>query len=92
MAVSPPAAAPKGRRMPRSGPNEYFEAGIDDYTVIHDLHRNTAIGRIRGLVFVPIGAEVELVNPNVNARVVRVRLLAGDPTTLCLDVMVPEGS
>jgi hypothetical protein len=55
--------------------------------------------RVEGVVILPIGAEIELVDPNVKARVVGVRLLAGfpprddregRPAHVCLDVEVPE--
>ena len=62
-------------------------------TFVHDRARNLPIMRIQGVVPLPIGAEIELVNPNVNATVVGVRLLAGSgnvPVAVCLDVDVPE--
>ena len=61
-------------------------------TIVHDRARNRLVMRIRGVVLLPIGAEVELTNPNVNATVVGVRLLAGTstrPVHVCLDVEVP---
>jgi len=69
-------------------------------TIIHDLKRNRAVMRIAGAVVLPVGAEVELCNPNVNAIVKRVRLLAGIPATattpehpvqVCLDCDIPAG-
>ena len=62
-------------------------------TFVHDRARNEQVMRIQGVVVLPIGAEIELVNPNVNATVVGVRLLAGSehvPVAVCLDVEVPE--
>jgi hypothetical protein len=62
-------------------------------TFVHDRARNRQIMRIQGVVPLPIGAEIELVNPNVHATVVGVRLLAGSghvPVAVCLDVDVPE--
>ena len=62
-------------------------------TFVHDRARNLQVMRIQGVVPLPIGAEIELVNPNVNATVVGVRLLAGSahvPVAVCLDVDVPE--
>jgi hypothetical protein len=62
-------------------------------TFVHDRARNVQIMRIQGVVPLPIGAEIELVNPNVRATVVGVRLLAGSdqvPVVVCLDVDVPE--
>ena len=62
-------------------------------TFVHDRVRNEQIMRIEGVVVLPIGAEIELVNPNVSATVVGVRLLAGSdqvPVAVCLDVDVPD--
>jgi hypothetical protein len=62
-------------------------------TFVHDRARNEQVMRIQGVVVLPIGAEIELVNPNVSATVVGVRLLAGSdhvPVAVCLDVDVPE--
>ncbi len=62
-------------------------------TFVHDRARNEQIMRIQGVVVLPIGAEIELVNPHVSATVVGVRLLAGSehvPVAVCLDVKVPE--
>jgi hypothetical protein len=62
-------------------------------TFVHDRARNLQVMRIQGVVVLPIGAEIELVNSNVTATVVGVRLLAGSdhvPVAVCLDVEVPE--
>jgi hypothetical protein len=68
-------------------------------TLVFDRKRNMQVFRLDGAVVLPIGAEVELVEPNVNAKVVGIRLLAGRPATpadegypmvVCLDVEVPE--
>ncbi len=62
-------------------------------TFVHDRARNEQVMRIQGVVVLPIGAEIELVNPHVSATVVGVRLLAGSanvPVAVCLDVDVPE--
>ena len=62
-------------------------------TFVHDRVRNRQIMRIQGVVPLPIGAEIELYDPNVRATVVGVRLLAGSahvPVVVCLDVDVPE--
>ena len=62
-------------------------------TFVHDRARNRQIMRIQGVVPLPIGAEIELYDPNVTATVVGVRLLAGSthvPVVVCLDVEVPE--
>ena len=61
-------------------------------TFVHDRARNEQVMRIQGVVVLPIGAKIELVNPNVSATVVGVRLLAGSdhvPVAVCLDVDVP---
>ena len=62
-------------------------------TFVHDRARDLQVMRIQGIVPLPIGAEIELYDPNVNATVVGVRLLAGSahvPVVVCLDVEVPE--
>jgi hypothetical protein len=62
-------------------------------TFVYDRARNLQIMRIQGVVPLPIGAQIELVDPNVHATVVGVRLLAGSdhvPVAVCLDVDVPE--
>ncbi|MCD6032230.1 MAG: hypothetical protein K0S78_4412 [Thermomicrobiales bacterium] len=62
-------------------------------TFVHDRARNLQVMRIQGVVPLPIGAEIELYDPNVKATVVGVRLLAGSdhvPVAVCLDVDVPE--
>ena len=62
-------------------------------TFVYDRARNRQIMRIQGVVLLPIGAQIELVSPNVHATVVGVRLLAGSehvPVVVCLDVDVPE--
>lgn len=70
-------------------PSEY---DLAEETVIHDRARNRQIMRLRGRVVLPVGAEIELTDPNVTATVIDVRLLAGGPTwpaRVCLDVKVP---
>ena len=65
---------------------------LGGFTVVHDRNRNRQVMRIRGVVVLPVGAEVELTEPNVNAVVEGVRLLAGSntlPVHVCLDVKVP---
>ena len=74
-------------------PRESREYSLGDYTVVYDRERNRQVMRLRGVVVLPIGAEVELTNPNVDAKVVGVRLLAGSrtgPVHVCLDVSVPK--
>jgi hypothetical protein len=61
-------------------------------TFVHDRARNRQIMRIEGVVPLPIGAEIELYDPDVKATVIGVRLLAGSahvPVVVCLDVEVP---
>lgn len=65
---------------------------LQDYTVVFDRARNEQVMRIKGVVVLPVGAEVELTDPHVSAIVTGVRLLAGNKTTpvaVCLDVQVP---
>lgn len=63
-------------------------------TLVYDVKNSRQLMWIDGVLPLPVGAEIELVNPNVSATVVRVRLLAAptpsDPVRLCLDVEVPE--
>lgn len=62
-------------------------------TLVFNLKENEQIFWLDGVVVLPVGSEIELMDPNVNAKVVRVRLLAGgDNVThdVCLDVEVPE--
>ncbi len=68
------------------------ELDLAGTTIVHDRARNMQVMRIRGVVVLPVGAEVELVDPNINAVVIGVRLLAGNeniPVNVCLDVEVP---
>ncbi len=61
-------------------------------TIVMYRVRNKQVMRIQGVVVLPVGAEVDLIDPHVNARVIGVRLLAGDnqtPVDVCLDVEVP---
>lgn len=81
------AALVLGRAKQRRRGSAHAEVGLEPYTVVHDPLANRAIMRIDGHVFMPVGGEIELTNPNVNARVTRVRLLAGNPAVLCLDVI-----
>lgn len=59
------------------------------HTVVFDRRLQVVIMRLHGIVTLPIGSEIELVETASWARVIGVRLLAsvGDaPATLCLDV------
>lgn len=59
------------------------------HTVVFDRKLQVVIMRLHGVVTLPIGADIELVETKSYARVTGVRLLAsvGDaPATLCLDV------
>ncbi len=61
-------------------------------TIVFDRAGNRQVMRIQGVVVLPIGAEVELPNRDMNATVVGVRLLVGTPThpvQVCLDVQLP---
>ncbi len=63
---------------------------LDGVTVIHDRAGNRQVMTAQGVVVLPVGSEVELMNPNVNAKVIGIRLLAGNTATVCLDVEVPD--
>jgi hypothetical protein len=66
---------------------------LGDLTVVHDRKRNMQVMRVQGVVVLPVGAEIELTNPNANATVTGVRLLASGgnvPAHVCLDVEVPD--
>ena len=60
------------------------------WTVIHDAEENQAIMQLQGVVLLPIGARVELVEPSRDVYVVGARLLAPSPEDgavyVCLDV------
>ena len=59
-------------------------------TLLFDRVRNMQVGWIEGIVPLPIGAEVELINPNVTAFVVGVRLSNGPhDAALTYDLKVP---
>jgi len=79
-------------RLDANGQQVRLTPTLGETTVIHDRKRNIAIMTIEGVVVLPIGAEVELINPNLNATVVGVRLLApwDGKVHVCLDVDVPE--
>ena len=65
---------------------------LAESTIIFDRKRNQQVMVVEGVVVLPVGAEVELLNPNVNATVVGVRLLAGNtmiPVQVSIDVDVP---
>ena len=81
-------------RFDEYGEREIEERKLGKQTVVHDLNSSRVIMTIDGVVVLPVGAEIELTNPNVNAKVERVRLLADALTNLeevvvCLDVRVP---
>ena len=69
---------------------------VAQYTVVHDVDDNRVLMRIAGVLPLPLGAEIELLSPNINVTVVRVRLLAsagdGQPMTVCLDVKRPPAT
>jgi hypothetical protein len=61
-------------------------------TLVHDRMQGREVMVIDGLVVLPVGAEIELSRPNVNATVTGVRLLVGTdsrPADVCIDVEVP---
>lgn len=62
-------------------------------TLIFNLAEEEQICWLDQVLVLPVGSEIELMEPTVNAKVVRVRLLAGDDRverTVCLDVSVPK--
>ena len=66
---------------------------LESYTVVVDRARHETVMLIEGVVIMPIGSTIELSEPNVDATVIGVRLLAGSkrvPVCVCLDVEVPE--
>ncbi len=68
------------------------ELQLSAVTIVHDRARNRQVMRIQGVVVLPVGAEIELTDPNLTATVTGIRLLAGDsftPAQVCLDVEVP---
>ncbi len=82
-------------KRPTDGHRQYVvpTLRLAPYTLIFDRERQRQVMRVRGLLPLPVGAEIELLDPNVSATVIHVRLLAGDsdiPPSLCLDVSVPQ--
>jgi hypothetical protein len=77
--------------------NEFGEhivpsVALEPYTLIFDLERQRPVIRVQGILPLPIGAEIELPEPNLSAAVVQVRLVAGNEgmaAALCLDVRIP---
>lgn len=63
-----------------------------EYTIVFDMRTQRQVMRIPGVVVLPVGAEIELMIPDVNVTVQRVRLLACSdkvPAHVSLDVEVP---
>jgi NMD protein affecting ribosome stability and mRNA decay len=76
------------------GSRRVLKPRLENVTVVHDKKNNVQVMQIQGVVVLPVGAQVELLKPNVSATVIGVRLLAGNdshPVGVCLDVEVPEG-
>jgi hypothetical protein len=67
--------------------------GLEPRTLVFDRARQREVMWIQGLVPLPVGTEVELLDPNVSARVISIRLLGSvpniTPSVLCLDCEVP---
>ena len=72
---------------------------LEQTTLIFDRKRQMQVMEISGVVVLPVGAEVELVKPNLSARVTGVRLRSGMPASgtskglpagVILDVEVPQ--
>ncbi len=64
--------------------------GLEKRTLVFDSDTDEQIMWIEGVVTPPIGSTIELKNPNLNATVVRVRLLCNieDVLTPCIDVQI----
>jgi hypothetical protein len=81
--------------MPRKDENGGYitpKIELDPYTQVVDRARQEVVMRIEAALVLPVGAIIELTEPNVDATVVGVRLLAGNeriPMRVCLDVEVP---
>ncbi|WAM23838.1 hypothetical protein [Myxococcus sp. NMCA1] len=72
---------------------------LPSQTLVFDRKRQRNIAWLNGLVSLPVGTEIELVNPNITAVVTGNRLFLGHPggdshaalpTGMCIDVEVPE--
>ncbi|HVC79674.1 MAG TPA: hypothetical protein VNL35_04130 [Chloroflexota bacterium] len=64
---------------------------LEPYTLIFDRQRQRPVLCLLGVLPLPVGAEIELSDPNLSATVVQVRLVVGGErgATLHLDVSVP---
>jgi len=87
----------QGKTTPKRarGKSDGLQGRVEDVqlsgrTLVFDRSSNEPFMRLNGLLPLPVGAEIELVKPTGIALVTRVRLLAGSPTTLCLDVIRPD--
>jgi len=68
---------------------------MDTRTLVWDVTNNRQLMWIDGVIMPPIGTVLELAEPNVDARVVGIRLGAVDenhPLTVTVDVNVPRTS
>ena len=77
-------------RIDDHGAWKAVDRGLDSRTLVFDRARNQPVLWLQGVLVLPVGALIELTDPDAQAYVVGVRLLAGKPMTLCLDVEVPH--
>jgi hypothetical protein len=66
--------------------------GLAGRTLVYDRERDRQVMWINGVLVLPVGAVIELTEPNVHAVVEGARLLAGHSEVaamVCLDVRVP---
>ena len=84
--------APRLCRSPVTGYDVAMESPIVSLapqTLVYSRTHKVEVMRLHGVVTLPIGAEIEMLEPKGSLRVTGVRLLAsvGDaPAMLCLDV------
>ncbi len=80
-------------RLNADGEHVVSTPQLGGYTVVFDRKRNLQVMRVQGVIVLPVGAEIELMDPAINAKIVGIRLLAGGEDVaahVCLDVEVPS--
>ena len=91
--MTEPAGGRKIERFNERGEPITPEVALAPKTLVMDIETHQQLFWIDGLVVLPVGTVVELAEPNVDAVVERVRLLAGGtqhPVMVTLDVRVPQ--
>ena len=68
-------------RFDQHGNLQAPQVGLAARTLVYDKLRSSQVMWLDGLVVPPVGATVELTDPNADATVVSIRLVAGDQTT-----------